>query len=203
MFEVVAFYLFAFLTIAMFSITVMTKNALYALSSLAAGMIFISAFFFLLGAEFLGAVQIVVYTGAVMALYAFGMMFFDSIKEIKESPKNPRLTFMLTGIISLIVVFIFIAPIIGANVTAHYPVGMAAELYGTIDGNTQDIGVVLFTKYLVPFEVAAVMLLVAMIGGIILSGKKMDVSVTKTSEEDLDKQKMGQSAQIELEKDHK
>jgi len=205
MFEVVAFYLFAFLTIAMFSITVMTKNALYALSSLAAGMIFISAFFFLLGAEFLGAVQIVVYTGAVMALYAFGMMFFDSIKEIKESPKNPRLTFMLTGIISLIVVFIFIAPIIGANVTAHYPVGMAAELYGTIDGNTQDIGVVLFTKYLVPFEVAAVMLLVAMIGGIILSGKKMDVSITKISEEDLDKQHMGQSAQIELEeeKDHK
>ena len=204
MFEVVAFYLFAFLTIAMFTVTVITKNALYALSSLAAGMIFISAFFFLLGAEFLGAVQIVVYTGAVMALYAFGMMFFDSIKEIKESPKNPRLTFMLTGIISLIVVFIFIAPIIGANVTAHYPVGMAAELYGTIDGNTQDIGVVLFTKYLVPFEVAAVMLLVAMIGGIILSGKKMDVSITKISEEDLDKQHMGQSAQIELEeKDHK
>lgn len=186
MFEVVAFYLFAFLTIAMFSITVITKNALYALSSLAAGMIFISAFFFLLGAEFLGAVQIVVYTGAVMALYAFGMMFFDSIKEIKESPKNPRLTFMLTGIISLIVVFIFVAPIIGANVTAHYPVGMAAELYGTIDGNTQDIGVVLFTKYLVPFEVAAVMLLVAMIGGIILSGKKMDISTTELREDELD-----------------
>ncbi len=186
MFEVVAFYLFAFLTIAMFSITVITKNALYALSSLAAGMIFISAFFFLLGAEFLGAVQIVVYTGAVMALYAFGMMFFDSIKEIKESPKNPRLTFMLTGIIALIIVFIFVAPIIGANVTAHYPVGMAAELYGTIDGNTQDIGVVLFTKYLVPFEVAAVMLLVAMIGGIILSGKKMDISTTELREDELD-----------------
>ena len=49
MFEVVAFYLFAFLTIAMFTITVTTKNALYALSALAAGMIFISAFFFLLG----------------------------------------------------------------------------------------------------------------------------------------------------------
>jgi NADH-quinone oxidoreductase subunit J len=48
-----------------------------------------------------------VYTGAVMALYSFGMMFFDSIKEIKESPTNPRLTFMLTGIIALIIVFIF------------------------------------------------------------------------------------------------
>lgn len=187
MFEVVAFYLFSFLTIAMFTITVTTKNALYALSALAAGMIFISAFFFLLGAEFLGAVQIVVYTGAVMALYSFGMMFFDSIKEIKESPTNPRLTFMLTGIIALIIVFIFIAPIIGANVTANYPVGMAADLYGTIDGNTQDVGVVLFTKYLVPFELAAVMLLVAMISGIILAGRKMDVSITELSEEEIDK----------------
>ena len=182
MFEVVAFYLFAFLTIAMFSVTVLTKNALYALSSLAAGMIFISAFFFLLGADFLGAVQIVVYTGAVMALYAFGMMFFDSINDIKEYPKNPRLTFMLTGIIALIVVFIFIAPVIGANATAHYPIH---EAYG----NTQDVGLILFTKYLVPFEVAAVMLLVAMIGGIILAGKKMDISVTQMSEHDLDNHK--------------
>jgi NADH-quinone oxidoreductase subunit J len=49
----------------MFSITVLTNNALYALSSLAAGMIFISAFFFLLNADFLGAVQVVVYTGAI------------------------------------------------------------------------------------------------------------------------------------------
>ncbi|PIF04349.1 MAG: NADH:ubiquinone oxidoreductase subunit J [Arcobacter sp.] len=186
MFEVVAFYLFAFLTITMFTITVTTKNALYALSSLAAGMIFISAFFFLLNADFLGAVQIVVYTGAVMALYSFGMMFFDSIKEIKESPSNPRLTFILTGMIALIIVFIFTAPIIGANIEAAFPMGIAANLYGTIDGNTQDVGVVLFTKYLIPFEVAAVMLLVAMIGGIILAGKKMDVSITTLSEEQID-----------------
>ncbi|MEA3384786.1 MAG: NADH-quinone oxidoreductase subunit J [Campylobacterota bacterium] len=182
MFEVVAFYLFAFLTIAMFSVTVVTKNALYALSSLAAGMIFISAFFFLLGAEFLGAVQIVVYTGAVMALYAFGMMFFDSINDIRESVKNPRLTFVMTGIIALLVVFIFVGPIIGANAVAHYPIH---EAYG----NTQDVGLVLFTKYLVPFEVAAVMLLVAMIGGIILAGKKMDISVTQMSETELDNHK--------------
>jgi NADH-quinone oxidoreductase subunit J len=182
MFEVVAFYLFAFLTIAMFTVTVMTKNALYALSSLAAGMIFISAFFFLLDAEFLGAVQIVVYTGAVMALYAFGMMFFDSINDVKESVANPRLTFILTGIVALIVVFIFVAPIIGANATAYYPVHPEY-------GNTQDIGLVLFTKYLVPFEVAAVMLLVAMIGGIILAGKKMDVSITQMSESELDQHK--------------
>ena len=88
MFEIVAFIIFSVLTISMFSITVLTNNALYALSSLAAGMIFISAFFFLLEADFLGAVQIVVYTGAVMSLYAFGMMFFDSLSEVKEKVKQ-------------------------------------------------------------------------------------------------------------------
>jgi NADH-quinone oxidoreductase subunit J len=180
MFEVVAFYLFAVLTIAMFSITVTTKNALYALSSLAAGMIFISAFFFLLNADFLGVVQIVVYTGAVMALYAFGMMFFDSISTIDETISNPRLAFFLTGVVAVIVVAIFMAPVIGANAHAFYPVHSEY-------GNIQDVGLVLFTKYLVPFEVAAVMLLVAMIGGIILAGKKMDISITQLSEKDVGK----------------
>jgi len=176
MFEVVAFYLFAFLTIAMFCITVFSNNALYALSSLAAGMIFISAFFFMLDADFLGVVQIVVYTGAVMAIYAFGMMFFDSISEVKENIANPKLAFFLTGMVALIIVLMFAGPMIGANAHAYYPVHPEY-------GNIQDVGVVLFTKYLVPFEVAAVMLLVAMIGGIILAGKKMDVSITELTEE--------------------
>jgi NADH-quinone oxidoreductase subunit J len=186
MFEIVAFYLFAFLTIAMFTVTVTTKNALYALSSLAAGMIFISAFFFLLDADFLGVVQIVVYTGAVMALYAFGMMFFDSINDVEEDIANPRLTFLLSGAIALIVVLIFVAPIVGTQIQAEYPFGLAAAQYGVIDGNPQDVGMVLFTKYLIPFEVAAVMLLVAMIGGIILAGKKMDTTYEKEMGTELD-----------------
>lgn len=179
MFEIVAFYLFSILTIVMFSITVFTNNSLYALSSLAAGMIFISAFFFLLDADFLGAVQIVVYTGAVMALYAFGMMFFDSLSTVKEKIQNPKLVFLLTGLTALIIVIIFVSPIIGANIEAQYPVHPSW-------GNTQDVGIVLFTKYLVPFEIAAVMLLVAMIGGIILAGKKMEVSYSEMTEEEID-----------------
>lgn len=180
MFEIVAFYLFSILTIVMFSITVFTNNSLYALSSLAAGMIFISAFFFLLDADFLGAVQIVVYTGAVMALYAFGMMFFDSLSTVEEKIKNPKIVFLLTGIAALIIVVIFISPIIGSNIEAQYPVHPTW-------GNAQDVGIVLFTKYLIPFEIAAVMLLVSMIGGIILAGKKMEVSYSEMSEEEIDK----------------
>jgi NADH-quinone oxidoreductase subunit J len=163
----------------MFSITVLTNNALYALSSLAAGMIFISAFFFLLNADFLGAVQIVVYTGAIMSLYAFGMMFFDSLSEVKEKVRNPRLVFLLSGMLALIIVVIFISPVLGENIDANYPVNPAY-------GNTVDVGLVLFTKYLVPFEVAAIMLLIAMIGGIVLAGKKMEVSYSDMTEAEID-----------------
>jgi len=171
MFEAIAFYLFAFLTITMFYITVTTSQALYALTALASGMIFISAFFFILGAEFLGAIQIVVYSGAVMALYAFGMMFFDTTRDVKEKKGNKYIIVGLSTLAAVLVVLIFVAPILGDNITALYPMVEGA-------GNTQEVGIVLFTKYLVPFEVAAVMLLVAMISGIVLAGKKMDLSLT-------------------------
>ncbi|WP_294961132.1 NADH-quinone oxidoreductase subunit J [Sulfurimonas sp.] len=178
MFEAIAFYLFAFLTIAMFYITVTTSQALYALTALAAGMIFISAFFFILGADFLGAVQIVVYSGAVMALYAFGMMFFDTTRELKEKNGNKLLVTGLATVAAVLIVVIFAAPIVGDNITALYPMTEGA-------GNTQEIGIVLFTKYLVPFELAAVMLLVAMVSGIVLAGKKMDLSLTLMSDAEI------------------
>jgi len=178
MFEAIAFYLFAFLTIVMFYITVTTSQALYALSALAAGMIFISAFFFILGADFLGAVQIVVYSGAVMALYAFGMMFFDTTRDVKEKKGNKYLITGLATLAAILVVVIVSAPLIGENISAYYPMTEGA-------GNTQEIGMVLFTKYLVPFELAAVMLLVAMISGIVLAGKKMDLSLTLMSDREI------------------
>jgi NADH-quinone oxidoreductase subunit J len=188
MFEAVAFYLFAFLTIAMFYITVTTSQALYALTALAAGMIFISAFFFILGADFLGAVQIVVYSGAVMALYSFGMMFFDTTRDVKEKNGNKYIVVGLSAISAILIVVIFSAPIVGDNITALYPMVEGA-------GNTQEVGLVLFTKYLVPFEVAAIMLLVAMVAGIVLAGKKMDLSLTLMTEDEIrqmkeDKEKM-------------
>ena len=175
MYEMIAFYLFSVLTIGLFLVTVMSKNVLYAMTSLAAGMVLISGFFFILGAEFLGAVQLVVYVGAIMALYSFAMMFFDATKDIKEKNTNPALVFLLGGLSALVLVLMFIGPIHSDAIVALYPMTEGV-------GNAQDVGMVLFTKYLVPFEVAALMLLVAMIAGIMLAGKKMDDSLT----EDLD-----------------
>jgi len=189
MFEAIAFYLFAFLTITMFVITVTTSQALYALSALAAGMIFISAFFFILGADFLGVVQIIVYTGAVMALYAFGMMFFDTTREVKEKQGNKFIITGLSALAAVLVVVIVAAPMFADNIRALYPVIEGA-------GNTQTIGMVLFTKYLVPFELAAVMLLVAMVAGIVLAGKKMDLSLTLMSATEIDEMNQNMNKKV-------
>ena len=167
-----AFYLFSILTIGLFLVTVLSKNVLYAMTSLAAAMVLISGFFFLLGADFLGVVQLIVYVGAVIALYSFAMMFFDATRDIKEKNTNGALVFVLGGLTALVLVLMFAGPIYSENIQALYPMTEGV-------GNAQDVGMVLFTKYLVPFEVAAVMLLVAMIAGIILAGKRMNDSLTE------------------------
>lgn len=176
MFETVAFYIFSALIIGMFWIAVNTKNILYALSSLAAGMIFIGGLFFVLEADFLGVVQIIVYSGAIMALYAFGMMFFDASKEVKEKVRFPKTAITIASLIGLLLICIVGAPFVAGTLQTAHPVieGM---------GNAESIGLVLFTKYLVPFELASIMLLVAMVAGIILASKKMDISLTTMEEE--------------------
>jgi NADH-quinone oxidoreductase subunit J len=177
MYEVIAFYTFSILTIVMFGIVVFSKNALYSMSALAGGMIFISGFFFLLDAEFLGIVQIIVYTGAIMALYAFGMMFFDTTRDVKEKVHSKKIVYTLSILSAICIVFILSAPIFSSKIEALYPV-----IEGV--GNIQMIGLVLFTKYLIPFELAAIMLLVAMISGILLVSDRMDLNLTLKEEDE-------------------
>ena len=162
MLEAISFYLFAILIIASFSIVVLSSNILYSMSALAAGMIFISGIFFTLGAEFLGVVQIAVYTGAVMALYAFGMMFFDSSKEVREYRQYTKTIALLSVGSALMVALIVAIPRI-----VIMSVGEAPQS----QGNVESLGMLLFTKYLLPFELAAIMLLIAMVAGIILVKK--------------------------------
>lgn len=173
MLETISFYLFAILIIASFSIVVLSANILYSMSALAAGMIFISGLFFTLGAEFLGVVQIAVYTGAVMALYAFGMMFFDSTKEVREQLKHTK-TIAILGVGSAIMVAIIILIPRIVIMSVGESVGeLALKSQGNVEslGNVEQLGILLFTKYLLPFEIAAVMLLIAMIAGIVLVKK--------------------------------
>jgi len=81
--------------------------------------------------------------------------------------------------IAVLVVAVVMVPMVSTNMEAFYPM-----IEGV--GNTQTVGMVLFTKYLIPFEVAAIMLLVAMVSGIVLAGKKMDASLTLMSNNEID-----------------
>lgn len=172
MFETIAFYLFSTLCIVSFLIVVTSKRILYAMTALASGMIFISGIFFVLDAEFLGVVQIIVYSGSVVALYAFAMMFFDTSKDIIESYKNEWVVCILCFGIAVVLVCIFGMPLLGSNLEA---VADAQNLLNIAEmNNIQMIGYIIFTKYLIPFEIAAFMLLVAMVVGIILSIKRSE-----------------------------
>ena len=166
MYEAVAFYVFSALSLGCFCVIVSSRDVLHAMSALAGGTIFVSGLFFLLSAEFLGAVQIIVYTGAVMVLYAFSMMFFDVSKKVSDAKSKgaARLIYALSGIIALLLTIIFAAPIIGQNLLSAQP-----RL-----GNVEAIGLLLFSKYLLAFEMVAVMLLVATVAGIVLAHKDMD-----------------------------
>lgn len=159
MYEIAAFYIFSALALSCVCISVFSKNILLALSSLAAGMIFISALFFLLGAEFLGVVQIIVYTGAVMVLYAFSMMFFNVSSKLKE--KKEYSVYLIAIFISILITAIFIAPTLSQTQPAA-----TGEF-----SNIQMVGILLFSKYLLAFELTAILLLIAMVAGIVLISK--------------------------------
>lgn len=173
MFEIISFYFFSVLSLGLFAVSVFSKNVLYAMSALAGGMIFISGLFFTLGAEFLGVVQIMVYTGAVIVLYGFSMMFFNTNKDVKEAKEN-KIIYSLVVISAFLLVMIFVAPILSDKISA-YPIIKELD-------NIEAIGLVIFKKYLIVFELVAIMLLVAMICGIVLVHKNMDKSLTLKEE---------------------
>ncbi|GMB95749.1 NADH-quinone oxidoreductase subunit J [Helicobacter sp. NHP22-001] len=168
MLETLAFYFFAALTLGMAFVVVTTTNILYAMTSLAAAMVFVSAFFFLLDAEFLGVVQILVYVGAVVVMYAFGMLFLNASKEVQERKHAPKIPALLAIALALVLVALLGAPFI-----SHYAHSLQESLNPDLNtSNTKLVGYVLFTKYLVAFEVGAFMLLVALVGAMASALKK-------------------------------
>ena len=175
--EVIAFYILSSLIISMLLIVVTTKQPVYAMSALAAGLTLISGIFFLLDAEFLGVVQIAVYTGGIMALYAFGFMFFDTAKDIKEKVKSKNLIYLLSILSSVLTLIIVLLPIY-TKIKPSIPITNHIS-------NAHELGIVLFTRYLLPFELAAILLLVAMIGGIIVVSSKMNYSWSTHTDEQI------------------
>jgi NADH-quinone oxidoreductase subunit J len=164
--EDVFFYVFAALTLLCAILVVanpFSRNPVTSAMFLVLTIISMSGLFLLLHAFFLAAVQILVYAGAVMVLFLFVIMLLD-LKE--EQRRRIKFFGLAAGLVSVgIVVSIFIKSLASIKTNAAPP---------TLEGETYALGKLLFTQYTLPFEVVSVLLLVAMVGVILLSKKKLE-----------------------------
>jgi NADH:ubiquinone oxidoreductase subunit 6 (subunit J) len=170
------FYFFAFATCFSALIVVFTKNILYAAFALLGVLLGISALYVLANADFLAITQIVVYVGGVLVLIIFGIMLTQSsVVSLQNQQKIPasKSQYML---LSTVIAFVFfnglLFAILKANLSEISWLKEIAEKESYIKESTvADIGVLLMTNYLLPFEIIALLLLVALIGATNIAGK--------------------------------
>ncbi len=161
---------FAFLTgVTLYSAfrVVTTPNVTHAALYLAVAFVGIAGYYLLLGAEFLAAVQVLVYAGAVMTVMVFAIML-SGMSDIRGQRLSlfKQLTSPYWGIFPFLIAAALVGTILAAYSRSPLPAG---------DGRTAslaDLGKALLSTYLVPFEVASVLLLAAMVGAIILSRRE-------------------------------
>ncbi len=162
----VLFYVFAALTLLCGVLVIanpFSRNPVTSAMFLVLTIISMSGLFVLLHAFFLAAVQIIVYAGAVLVLFVFVIMLLD-LKE--EERRKIKLFGLVTSIIA-------VGGIISALVKSLASVKAGSD-DPKLEGDTFALGKLLFTQYTLPFEVVSVLLLVAMIGVILLSKKKLE-----------------------------
>ncbi|HTL15978.1 MAG TPA: NADH-quinone oxidoreductase subunit J [Patescibacteria group bacterium] len=162
----ILFYVFAFLTLVCGFLVVLnpfSTNPVTSAMFLVLTIASLAGLFVLLHAFFLAAVQILVYAGAVMVLFLFVIMLLDLPAEEK---RKVRTTAIVLGLIS-------VGTIIAVILRALLQSPLNSEAAPTLEGSTRPLGQLLFTEYLLPFELISVLLLVAMVGVILLSKKDL------------------------------
>lgn len=160
------FYLFAALTLLSGALVVLnpfSRNPVTSAMFLVLTMVFMSGLFVLLHAFFLAAVQILVYAGAVMVLFLFVIMLLDLKAE-----EQRRIKVFSAALAAAAVAGLF--GLIAISILNGSPAGSD---FPRVEGNTFELGQLLFTSYLLPFEIVSVLLLVAMVGVILLSKKDL------------------------------
>ncbi|OPB29660.1 NADH-quinone oxidoreductase subunit J [Bartonella sp. WD12.1] len=164
----VFFYIFSFIMLISAVIVVAARNPVHSVLFLILAFFNAAALFILLGAEFLGLILLVVYVGAVAVLFLFVVMMLDvDFAELKSGVLRyiPVGAFIgVVIIVELVSVFIssHFSPILRSHVTQPMP-DLAQRT------NTQALGDILYTDYIFYFQIAGMILLVAMIGAIVLT----------------------------------
>lgn len=159
------FFYFGGATIAGAIVAVTSRNIVYSALSLLVAFIHIAGIYVLLNAEFIAAVQILVYAGAILVLYLFVLMLFNPSEEKLYLHKQSKVGIFLGAVVLFLMLFAgYKTEIIGKG-------GPVTTQAVREMGHTRAIGNALFTEYLFPFEVASLILLVAMFGAIVLAGR--------------------------------
>jgi NADH-quinone oxidoreductase subunit J len=144
---------------------VLAINAVYSAMFLAMTMIILAVFYMIEDAVFLGVVQVVVYTGAVMMLFLFVLMLIgvDSAESLKETLRGQRVASVVTGI----GFGVLLIAAIGSLTTSF--VGLTAA---NSDGNVEGLAALIFSRYLWAFELTSALLITAAVGAMVLAHRE-------------------------------
>ena len=145
---------------------VLAVNAVYSAMFLAMTMIILAVFYMIEDAMFLGVVQVVVYTGAVMMLFLFVLMLIgvDSAESLKETLRGQRVAAVLTGIGFGVLLLAGIG-----NVATGGFVGLTAA---NANGNVEGLAALIFSRYLWAFELTSALLITAAVGAMVLAHRE-------------------------------
>jgi NADH-quinone oxidoreductase subunit J len=164
--ETVLFYIFGGIALLAAIQTVAQRKVFYSAMALIVCLCSVSALYMILEAPFIAAVQIIVYAGAIMVLFLFVIMLLDPFSAAIMRDKKKYLGYLavVLGIVALVLLY----PILKSYNFGQTPkyVGFA----GT--GSVRHLGEVLFSEYLLPFEVTSVLILIAIIGVVVLAKRK-------------------------------
>ena len=164
MITILAFYLFAALTVASAILVIFARNPVHSVLWLIVAFFNAAGLMLLLGAEFIAMLLVIVYVGAVAVLFLFVVMMLDIDFARLRSGFTKNLPF------GLMIALVLLAEIvIAANARQAGALVTAPRAAGPVQPNIEAIGQALYGRYLFPFELAGLILLVAMIGAIVLT----------------------------------
>jgi len=166
--QALVFYLFAFVAVASGVMVISSRNPVHSVLFLILAFFNAAGLFVLMGAEFLAMILVVVYVGAVAVLFLFVVMMLDiNFVELRQGfnrylPVGALIGLVLLAELILIAGAWTVSPDVSA--TAAAPIPPVAEV-----SNTEALGQVVYTQYVLAFQAAGLVLLVAMIGAIVLT----------------------------------
>lgn len=165
--DTVLFIIFATVAVVCAFNLVFQKHPISSALSLIGVMGSLAVLYLLLGAEFIAMAQVIVYGGAVMVLFIFVIMLLNAGSE-KSSNKS---WFAQIAGIPLLLAFV---ALLGFLIRSVLPPMRAVEFGSWVGGRAEQIGQMLFTEYLLPFEVISVLILIAILGAVVLAQKEID-----------------------------